>query len=232
MACEEEAEEVVERQVEARREKERIVSCTRHGGQHFPECSHTTCFPSAILVRQADGHLAVPLSDATSVLTAAGICTEEPVEPNLNLTRPVSSMSGKGSRARRWDDEDEEDGSDEEGIDLMNEDGDARGSKKGGGSDDEADSSEEDDDDDEEAAAEVAKGFIVDDDNDEEGEDDSEDEKARKKRERKEKRRQKRKQLEEEEELDEEDLDLVAENTGRTRKKDSVSWRLRMRKYA
>ncbi|KAJ8097964.1 SH2 domain-containing protein [Lipomyces tetrasporus] len=82
------------------------------------------------------------------------------------------------------------------------------------------DSSEEDEDDDEEEMAKVREGFIVDDDEEDEGVSDGERERRRRRR-----RKRRRKEMSEgaedglsrhldDEELDEEDLDLVLENTG------------------
>ncbi|KDN45969.1 hypothetical protein K437DRAFT_246825 [Tilletiaria anomala UBC 951] len=123
-------------------------------------------------------------------------------------------MSDEESRvqaARRQDDEASPRSSDE-GEDLNNEQGDIVGSGKGS----DEDSSEEEEEDEEEARR-VAEGFIVDEDEDE----DEDDEEERKRRHR-ERRKEKRKQQEEEDEaLDEEDLELVAENTGRKRRKDA-----------
>ncbi|KAE8258218.1 hypothetical protein A4X13_0g1828 [Tilletia indica] len=70
------------------------------------------------------------------------------------------------------------------------------------------DSSDEDEEDDPEEEAKIRAGFIVDED---EEEDDDEQEERRRKRKRR--REKKRKQAEEEEGLDEDDLELLAENT-------------------
>ncbi|PWZ02826.1 transcription elongation factor SPT6 [Testicularia cyperi] len=94
-----------------------------------------------------------------------------------------------------------------DGVDLMKSDGNLVGS---GGED----SSEEEDDDDPEEARRIAEGFIAEDDEDEE-----EDEEAR--RERRRRRKKKRKQNEEDFEVDEDDLELLAENTGQTRRKEA-----------
>lgn len=104
----------------------------------------------------------------------------------------------------------EQDDDEESGEDIM---------KDGGnliGSDGEADSSEEDEEDDPEEAKRIAEGFIVEDEGDDDDESSNEDSQRRKRR----ARRKKRRQLEEaeNEQLDEDDLDLVAENTGRKRK--------------
>ncbi|KAI8139092.1 SH2 domain-containing protein [Fennellomyces sp. T-0311] len=73
-------------------------------------------------------------------------------------------------------------------------------------SDDDDDDEEEDDDDDEEEARKIAEGFIVDDEDEEDNDSDESQKVAR---------RRKRKKIEDyDEELDEEDWDLVEENTG------------------
>ncbi|KAN0066079.1 Transcription elongation factor spt6 [Thecaphora frezii] len=102
---------------------------------------------------------------------------------------------------------------DEEGVPSSEEEGEPTMRKKGNlvGSGDE-DSSEEEDDDDPEEARRIAEGFIAEDDEEEEGDD----EEAR--RERRRKRRKKRKQVEQDFEVDEDDLELLAENTGQSRK--------------
>lgn len=105
--------------------------------------------------------------------------------------------------------QDDEEGapSDEgEGVDLMKSDGNLVGS---GGED----SSDEDEEDDPEEARRVAEGFIAEDDE----EDDDEDDEAR--RERRRRRKKKRKQNEEDFEVDEDDLELLAENTGQAGRK-------------
>lgn len=105
-----------------------------------------------------------------------------------------------------FDDDEEGVPSDEaEGEPTMRADGNLVGS---GGEDD---SSEEEDDDDPEEARRIAEGFIAED-------DEEEDEEAQ--RERRRRRKKKRKQVEEDFEVDEDDLELLAENTGRPRKKD------------
>nr|CDI51126.1 related to transcriptional regulator protein SPT6 [Melanopsichium pennsylvanicum 4] len=106
--------------------------------------------------------------------------------------------------------EDEEaDQSDEgEGVDLMKSDGNLVGS---GGED----SSDEEDDDDPEEARRIAEGFIAEDDEEEDDDDDE----AR--RERRRRRKKKRKQNEEDFEVDEDDLELLAENTGQSRRKEA-----------
>ncbi|KAJ9476993.1 Transcription elongation factor SPT6 [Pseudozyma hubeiensis] len=106
--------------------------------------------------------------------------------------------------------QDDEEGvtSDEgEGVDLMKSNGNLVGS---GGED----SSDEDEDDDPEEARRVAEGFIAEDDEEEE-----EDDEAR--RERRRRRKKKRKQNEEDFEVDEDDLELLAENTGQSRRKEA-----------
>ncbi|KAJ9664261.1 Transcription elongation factor spt6 [Coniosporium apollinis] len=95
--------------------------------------------------------------------------------------------------------EDDEDFNDDE------ESGEMRRKTNGAGAGDDS-SEEEDDDDDEEAAAKVREGFIVDEDEEEE----EEDEEARRER----KRKRKRRERAEEEGLDEEDVELMMENTG------------------
>ncbi|TKY90444.1 hypothetical protein EX895_000442 [Sporisorium graminicola] len=105
------------------------------------------------------------------------------------------------------DDEEGVPSDDEEGVDLMRADGNLVGS---GGED----SSDEDEDDDPEEARRIAEGFIAEDDEEEE-----EDDEARK--ERKRRRKKKRKQTEEDFEVDEDDLELLAENTGQSRRKEA-----------
>ncbi|CAO1627387.1 unnamed protein product [Sympodiomycopsis kandeliae] len=112
------------------------------------------------------------------------------------------------------DDDEEDDDDDDEGIDLM----------KGGGDGDEDDSSEEEDEDDPEEARLIAEGFIVDEEDEEHSEDDDMEKRRKKKRRLKKLRHKKRahQQEEEDEGLDEDDLDLLAENRGqpaRSRKK-------------
>ena len=105
--------------------------------------------------------------------------------------------------------QDDEEGapSDEgEGVDLMRSDGNLVGS---GGED----SSDEDEEDDPEEARRVAEGFIAEDDEEEDDQDDE----AR--RERRRRRKKKRKQNEEDFEVDEDDLELLAENTGQAGRK-------------
>ncbi|UZJ54735.1 hypothetical protein CBS101457_004055 [Exobasidium rhododendri] len=126
--------------------------------------------------------------------------------PASRPDRPPSEVAG---------DDDEDEGDSESGEDIM---------KKNGnivGSDDEDDSSEEEEDDPEEARR-IAEGFIVDeeDEEDAENEDDSDDEKKRKRISRRAKRKRREKEIkeQEDEQLDEDDLDLVAENTGVKRK--------------
>ncbi|PWN50172.1 hypothetical protein IE53DRAFT_107949 [Violaceomyces palustris] len=110
-----------------------------------------------------------------------------------------------------FDDEQEAVPSDEEqGESLMREDGNLVGSGAESG-----DSSDEEEDDDPEEARRIAEGFIAEDDDEEE---DGEEAERRRRRRRKHK---KRKQAEEFEDLDEDDLDLVAENTGQTRNRDA-----------
>lgn len=110
--------------------------------------------------------------------------------------------------APHFQSDEEENASDEgEGVDLMRADGNLVGS---GGED----SSEEDEDDDPEEARRIAEGFIAEDD-----EEEDEDDEARK--ERKRRRKKKRKQNEEDFEVDEDDLDLLAENTGQARRKEA-----------
>ncbi|PWN93854.1 hypothetical protein FA10DRAFT_299195 [Acaromyces ingoldii] len=110
--------------------------------------------------------------------------------------------------------EEEGDDDEEEGEDIM---------KEGGniiGSDEEGDSSEEEEDDPEEAKR-IAEGFIDDDDADEDRDSDDDAERRRKRKKRKaKKRRRQRQQQEEDEMLDEDDLDLIGENTGLRRNKD------------
>ncbi|CCF53902.1 hypothetical protein NDA14_000064 [Ustilago hordei] len=105
------------------------------------------------------------------------------------------------------DDEEGEPSDQGEGVDLMRSDGDLVGS---GGED----SSDEEEDDDPEEARRIAKGFIAEDDEEEE-----EDEEAR--RERRRRRKKKRKQNEEDFEVDQDDLELLAENTGQSRRKEA-----------
>ena len=105
------------------------------------------------------------------------------------------------------DDEEGVESGEEEGVDLMRSDGDLVGS---GGED----SSDEDEDDDPEEARRIAEGFIAEDD-----EEDEQDEEAR--RERRRRRKKKRKQTEEDFEVDEDDLELLAENTGQSRRKEA-----------
>ncbi|PWN28109.1 hypothetical protein BDZ90DRAFT_274452 [Jaminaea rosea] len=118
------------------------------------------------------------------------------------------------------DDEEDEEEDDDDGVDLMREGGNVFGSG------DEGDSSEEEEDDPEEARL-IAEGFIVDDTEDEEKSDDDEAEKRRKKKRRVKKLRKKKKQQQEDEDdgLDEDDLDLVAENTGRNRRQQRKRFR-------
>lgn len=105
--------------------------------------------------------------------------------------------------------DDEEGGaSDEgEGVDLIKSHGNLVGS---GGED----SSDEEEDDDPEEARRVAEGFIAEDDEEEE-----EDSEAR--RDRRRRRKKKRKQNEQDFEVDEDDLELLAENTGQPRRKEA-----------
>lgn len=110
--------------------------------------------------------------------------------------------------ARRFEDDEEGEPSDEgEGVDLMRSDGNLVGS---GGED----SSDEEEDDDPEEARRIAEGFIAEDD-----EEEDEDDEAR--RERRRRRKKKRKQNEEDFEVDEDDLELLAENTGQSRRKEA-----------
>lgn len=104
------------------------------------------------------------------------------------------------------DDEEGEPSDEGEGVDLMRRDGNLVGS---GGED----SSDEDEEDDPEEARRVAEGFIAEDDEEEE-----EDDEARRERRR---RRKKRKQNVEDFEVDEDDLELLAENTGQSRRNDA-----------
>ncbi|CEH12620.1 Transcription elongation factor SPT6 [Ceraceosorus bombacis] len=122
------------------------------------------------------------------------------------------SSAGSPSRARQAEEDSQDSGEDIAG-------GNKRGLIAGSEEDaEEDDSSEEDEDDDPEEARRIAQGFIVDEEEDEEQEDDDEQERRRKRKRRKQKRRR---QLEEEnEELDEDDLDLLAENTGVKRRKE------------
>ncbi|PWN39561.1 hypothetical protein IE81DRAFT_338403 [Ceraceosorus guamensis] len=121
------------------------------------------------------------------------------------------SSVGSPSRARQAEEDSQDSGEDIAG-------GNKRGLIAGSEEDDDDDSSEEDEDDDPEEARRIAQGFIVDEEEDEEQEDDDEQERRRKRKRRKQKRRR---QLEEEnEELDEDDLDLLAENTGVKRRKE------------
>lgn len=85
------------------------------------------------------------------------------------------------------------------------------------------DSSEEDEDEDEEEQRRVAEGFIVDD--EEEGEGEGEDDDAAKAR----KHKRKRRALEAQEGLDEDDLDLLEENTGFKRRTEPKFKRLKRR---
>ncbi|GAO48026.1 transcription elongation factor Spt6 [Saitoella complicata NRRL Y-17804] len=99
------------------------------------------------------------------------------------------------------------------GSDNEDDNNDGNDNENGNGSGDDS-SEEEDEDDDEEAARKVREGFIVDDEEEEEVEDDEGNLRRRKKK--------KRKLVDEErDELDEDDLDLVAEATGRERPRDS-----------
>ncbi|EPQ32196.1 uncharacterized protein PFL1_00393 [Pseudozyma flocculosa PF-1] len=103
---------------------------------------------------------------------------------------------------------------DEEGVPSDEEEGEPtmrnNGNLVGSGGED---SSEEEDDDDPEEARRIAEGFIAEDDEEEEGSD----EESRRRRRR---RRKKRKQVEEDFEVDEDDLELLAENTGQVRQKE------------
>ncbi|KAI5807109.1 SH2 domain-containing protein [Geopyxis carbonaria] len=86
------------------------------------------------------------------------------------------------------------------------------------------DSSEEEDDDDDEEAARIREGFIVDDEEDEEEElEDGTMVKVKKKK----KRRRSQREEDEDDGLDEEDLDLMMENTGHARSKQSQFKRLK-----
>ncbi|SPO19824.1 probable Transcription elongation factor SPT6 [Ustilago trichophora] len=105
------------------------------------------------------------------------------------------------------DDEEGEQSDEGEGVDLMRSDGNLVGSGA-------EDSSDEDEDDDPEEARRIAEGFIAEDDEEEE-----EDEEAR--RERRRRRKKKRKQNEQDFEVDEDDLELLAENTGQSRRKEA-----------
>lgn len=105
------------------------------------------------------------------------------------------------------DDEEGVESDEGEGVDLMKADGNLVGSAG-------EDSSDEEEDDDPEEARRIAEGFIAEDD-----EEEDEDDQAR--RERRRRRKKKRKQNEEDFEVDEDDLELLAENTGQSRRKEA-----------
>ncbi|PWN35768.1 uncharacterized protein FA14DRAFT_160784 [Meira miltonrushii] len=132
-----------------------------------------------------------------------------PVQPRFQDDEETGEIGQREDKADRAPSEiggeEEDDDDDESGEDLMKSKGNVVGS-------DDEDSSEEEDDDPEEARR-IAEGFIVDE--DEEGSDEES-----KRRRRKARRRRKRQEEEEEEneQLDEDDLDLLAENTGIKRK--------------
>ncbi|CAO1630576.1 unnamed protein product [Parajaminaea phylloscopi] len=140
-----------------------------------------------------------------------GETTESPTNapPQRGFEKPAK-RSGHAVVARDDDESDEED--DDDGVDLMRENGNVFGS---GG--EEGDSSEEEDEDDPEEARLIAEGFIVDSEDEEKSEDDDAERKRKKKRRVRKLRKKKRQQEEEEEDLDEDDLDLLAENSGRPR---------------
>lgn len=156
--------------------------------------------------------------------------------PMQRADRAPSEIGGEANGANGGIDDDEEE--EEEGEDLMKENGNIVGS------DEDNDSSEEEEDDPEEAKR-IAEGFIDDDDDadedeDRDSDDDAERRRKRKRRKAKKRRRQRMQQgesfetiagagkeltstlqnVEEDEMLDEDDLDLIGENTGLRRNKD------------
>lgn len=144
--------------------------------------------------------------------------TEEadfPIQPRFQDDEETGEIGQREDKADRapseigGEEENNDDDDDESGEDLMKSKGNIVGS------DDDEDSSEEEDDDPEEARR-IAEGFIV----DEEEEDGAGSDEESKRRRRKARRRRKRQEEEEEEneQLDEDDLDLLAENTGIKRK--------------
>lgn len=136
--------------------------------------------------------------DGETLAAAAGVGAGGSASPTGSRPdRPPSEVAGG-------------DGDDDEsGEDIMKEAGNMVGS------DGEADSSEEEDDDPDEARR-IAEGFIVDEEDEPDEDEEGSDEESRKRR--RKARRRKRRQEEENEQLDEDDLDLVAENTGVRRK--------------
>ncbi|KAK6507188.1 Transcription elongation factor spt6 [Arthrobotrys musiformis] len=116
---------------------------------------------------------------------------------------------------REAEDESQDESMGEEAGDSRKKQRSSKKQKKSRGDNMDMDSSEEENtEDEEEGLAEVGKGFIVSDDDEEEEESQSEPEnRSRRKR----KRRRSAREEEEDDEMDEEDLDLIAENMGEER---------------